>query len=80
MGKMILYHGSPNKMIHPIYGLCEDKHDYGRGFYLTAKNIAFSIYKIAFWIFLSRILTNKICIASRSYKTDILTVMFASIY
>ncbi|MEQ2364664.1 DUF3990 domain-containing protein [Coprococcus sp. CLA-AA-H190] len=37
MGKMILYHGSPNKMIHPIYGLGEDKHDYGRGFYLTAK-------------------------------------------
>ncbi len=36
MGKMILYHGSPNKMIHPIYGLGEDKHDYGRGFYLTA--------------------------------------------
>lgn len=37
MGKMILYHGSQNKMIHPIYGLGEDKHDYGRGFYLTAK-------------------------------------------
>ena len=36
MGKMILYHGSPNEMIHPIYGLGEDKHDYGRGFYLTA--------------------------------------------
>ena len=30
MGKMILYHGSPNEMIHPIYGLGEDKHDYGR--------------------------------------------------
>lgn len=36
MGKMILYHGSPNEMIHPIYGLGEDKHDYDRGFYLTA--------------------------------------------
>ena len=36
MGKMILYHGSPNEMIHPIYGWGEDKHDYGRGFYLTA--------------------------------------------
>ena len=47
---------------------------------MTAKNIAFSIYKITFWIFLSRILTNKICIASRSYKADILTVMFTSIY
>ena len=32
---MILYHGSPNRQIVPTYGLGEDKHDYGRGFYLT---------------------------------------------
>ena len=35
MGKIILYHGTPNKIVHPTYGLGEDKHDYGRGFYLT---------------------------------------------
>ena len=36
MSELILYHGSPNKEITPTYGLGEDKHDYGRGFYLTA--------------------------------------------
>ena len=35
MKKIILYHGSPNKVILPQYGFGEDKHDYGRGFYLT---------------------------------------------
>lgn len=35
MEKLILYHGSPNKEIIPIYGGGNDKHDYGRGFYLT---------------------------------------------
>ncbi|MCD7839371.1 MAG: DUF3990 domain-containing protein [Erysipelotrichaceae bacterium] len=35
MNKIILYHGSPNKEITPTYGYGEDKHDYGRGFYLT---------------------------------------------
>lgn len=30
-----LYHGSPNKVVTPTYRLGEDKHDYGRGFYLT---------------------------------------------
>ncbi|MBE5948764.1 MAG: DUF3990 domain-containing protein [Lachnospiraceae bacterium] len=33
--KIILYHGSPNDKITPTYGLGEDRHDYGRGFYLT---------------------------------------------
>ena len=32
---LILYHGSPNKEIRPTYGLGNDKHDYGKGFYLT---------------------------------------------
>ena len=32
---LILYHGSPNKEIRPTYGLGNDKHDYGNGFYLT---------------------------------------------
>lgn len=32
---MILYHGSPVRNFVPEYGKGEDKHDYGRGFYLT---------------------------------------------
>ena len=35
MGKIILYHGSPNKEVTPKYGLGEARHDYGKGFYLT---------------------------------------------
>lgn len=30
-----LYHGSPNRIVHPTYGMGKDTHDYGRGFYLT---------------------------------------------
>lgn len=35
MGIITLYHGSPNKIVVPKYGYGEEKHDYGRGFYLT---------------------------------------------
>lgn len=35
MDKIILYHGSPNETILPTFGKGNDKHDYGRGFYLT---------------------------------------------
>lgn len=35
MGIIILYHGSPNKAVVPQYGFGEEKHDYGKGFYLT---------------------------------------------
>lgn len=35
MSKIILYHGTSDKKVVPAYGLGEDKHDYGRGFYLT---------------------------------------------
>ena len=35
MDTIILYHGSPNKIVIPIFGGGDDKHDYGRGFYLT---------------------------------------------
>lgn len=35
MGITTLYHGSPNQVVVPQYGLGEDKHDYGKGFYLT---------------------------------------------
>ena len=33
--RVLLYHGSPNEVVNPTFGLGEDKHDYGRGFYLT---------------------------------------------
>ena len=35
MGVITLSHGSPNKVVIPQYGCGDDKHDYGRGFYLT---------------------------------------------
>ena len=35
MGKIILYHGTPEKNVTPTYGLGDEKHDYGRGFYLS---------------------------------------------
>lgn len=35
MGRIVLYHGSPNKVVVPQYGFGESKHDYGKGFYLT---------------------------------------------
>lgn len=49
MGKLILYHGSSKKEIHPTFGFGDDKHDYGKGFYLT-DNIElakeWSVYKV----------------------------------
>lgn len=35
MGKIILYHGSPNNVVVPQFGFGEGKHDYGKGLYLT---------------------------------------------
>lgn len=35
MDKLILFHGTPDKIVVPTYGKGEEKHDYGRGFYLT---------------------------------------------
>ena len=35
MSKITLYHGTPDQTIKPTFGLGDDKHDYGRGFYLT---------------------------------------------
>lgn len=35
MKKIILYHGTADKVVSPVYGGGNDKHDYGRGFYLT---------------------------------------------
>ncbi len=35
MGKVILYHGTPNKIVIPAFGGGSEKRDYGKGFYLT---------------------------------------------
>ena len=35
MGKIILFHGTPNETVVPTYGYGDEKHDYGKGFYLT---------------------------------------------
>ena len=35
MGKIILFHGTPDKVVVPAYGGGNEKHDYGKGFYLT---------------------------------------------
>ena len=35
MKTITLFHGSPNKVVNPAFGLGNDRHDYGRGFYLT---------------------------------------------
>ena len=32
---MVLYHGSPNKIVTPTFGLGQERHDYGKGVYLT---------------------------------------------
>ncbi len=36
MEKLTLFHGTSDKNVIPTYGLGEEKHDYGMGFYLTA--------------------------------------------
>ncbi len=35
MAKITLYHGSPNEILVPTYGKGEERHDYGKGLYLT---------------------------------------------
>lgn len=35
MGIITLYHGTPNKLVVPQYAGGDEKHDYGKGFYLT---------------------------------------------
>ena len=32
MSKIILYHGTPNKIVTPKFGGGDEKHDYGKGF------------------------------------------------
>lgn len=35
MAKLYLYHGTADEVVKPTFGLGNDRHDYGRGFYLT---------------------------------------------
>lgn len=35
MANIILYHGTAEKIVSPSFGLGNEKHDYGKGFYLT---------------------------------------------
>lgn len=35
MGRIILYHGTPDEIVLPKYGGGKEKHDYGNGFYLS---------------------------------------------
>ncbi len=35
MGRILLYHGTSEKVVVPTYGCGDEKHDYGKGFYLT---------------------------------------------
>lgn len=37
MEKLILFHGTPDKIVVPTYGRGIEKHDYGMGFYLTER-------------------------------------------
>lgn len=41
MKKIILFHGTSEKVVVPTYGYGDEKHDYGKGFYLT-ENIELS--------------------------------------
>ena len=34
MGKISLFHGTSDKIVVPTFGCGDDKHDYGKGFYL----------------------------------------------
>ena len=46
INELVLYHGSPNKQIKPIYGLGNDKHVYGKGFYLTESPLLASEWSV----------------------------------
>lgn len=35
MEKILLFHGTPDEIVVPTYGYGNEKHDYGKGFYLT---------------------------------------------
>lgn len=35
MGKLVLFHGTSDETVQPVFGRGKNKHDYGKGFYLT---------------------------------------------
>lgn len=35
MSKLTLFHGTSDEIVHPVFGQGNEKHDYGKGFYLT---------------------------------------------
>ena len=35
MEKLVLFHGTSDEIVKPSFGLGNEKHDYGKGFYLT---------------------------------------------
>ena len=35
MEKLVLFHGTPDRIVVPTFGKGEEKHDYGQGFYLS---------------------------------------------
>lgn len=45
MSDIILYRGSSDQRVIPKFGLGEDRHDYGKGFYLT-ESIDFAVEKV----------------------------------
>lgn len=44
--KIVLYHGSSNIDVQPQFGLGNEKHDYGKGFYLTENSILASEWSV----------------------------------
>lgn len=50
MGKITLFHGTSDKIVVPRYGGGCERHDYGKGFYLTEilwrRNILIKIQRI----------------------------------
>ena len=42
MGKIILYHGTPDQEVEPTFGKGDNKHDYGKGYYGKKENAWFS--------------------------------------
>ena len=57
MSKIILYHGSNEKIERPIFGKGKVYNDYGQGFYCTehielAKDVHEKIKQMNFWLLL----------------------------
>ena len=52
MGKIILYHGTSDKIVKPAFGRGDEKHDYGKGFYLTENSELakeWAVCRLIFW-------------------------------